>query len=190
MTSKHAIMRAVLDANVLYSAPLRNYLLHLASLQVYDPLWTDAIHEEWVRSLLKVRPDIDKASLETRRRLMDSYFYRSKVMNYDSIIDSLSLPDPKDRHVLAAAIKGKAQVIVTSNLKDFPKEIIGSYGISAMHPDDFVLACIDRGKANAIKALKNQVKYLKNPPLPVEKVLESLKRCGMPKSVELLRTYL
>ena len=181
---------AVLDANVLYQAPLRDYLLHLAKLEVYDPVWTDAIQEEWLYNLLKARPDISRASPETTQQWMDKYFPRSKLKDYESIIESLSLPDPNDRHVLAAAIKRKAQIIVTANLKDFPGKILAPYNIRAEHPDDFVLACITREKENAVKALENQVKFLKNPPLSIEKVLENLRRCGLVKSVEKLRGYL
>ena len=190
MLTKHENIAAVLDANALYQAPLRDYLLYLASLEVYDPVWTDAIQEEWTRNLLKARPDLDRESLETTLGSMDSYFPRAKLKNYESIIESLSLPDPNDRHVLAAAIKRKAQIIVTANLKDFPGKILAPYNIRAEHPDDFVLACITREKENAVKALENQVKFLKNPPLSIEKVLENLRRCGLVKSVEKLRGYL
>jgi predicted nucleic acid-binding protein len=182
MMSEQVTITAVLDANVLYPAPLRNYLLHLASLKVYYPLWTDLIQEEWIRSLLKSRPDMNRISLEARRQLMDKIFNQSRVTDYEPIIETLSIPDPNDRHVLAAAIKAKADVIVTANLKDFPDKVLARYKIRAEHPDDFVLACIYREKEKAITALKNQVKYLKNPPLPVEKVLENLKRCGLEKS--------
>jgi hypothetical protein len=121
---------------------------------------------------------------------MDGHFYRSKVTNYESIIDSLSLPDPNDRHVLAAAIKDQAQLIITFNLKDFPQKSLAPYGIDATHPDDFVLGCIARDRENSIKALKNQVKKLKNPPIPIEKVVESLKRCGLTKSTEALKAWI
>jgi hypothetical protein len=181
---------AVLDANVLYSAALRDYHLYLASLGVYDPRWTDAIQEEWIRNLLKARPDLNRSSLEAVQRSMDKKFYRSKIVDYEAIVEGLSLPDPRDRHVLAAAIKGGAKIIVTANLKDFPGKILAPYNIRAEHPDDFVLSCITREKENAIKALENQVKFLKNPPLSVEKVLENLRRCGLVKSAEKLRGYL
>ncbi|MES1250216.1 MAG: PIN domain-containing protein, partial [Chitinophaga rupis] len=111
---------ALLDANVLYPAPLRDYLLHLASLGVYEPIWTDSIQDEWIRSLIKVRPDISRAALVATQRAIDKAFPGSNVAGHESLIDNLSLPDPDDRHVLAAAIKGGAQIIVTANLKDFP----------------------------------------------------------------------
>ncbi len=190
MTSKHANITAILDANVLYPAPLRDYLLYLASLKVYFPLWTESIQEEWARNLMKARPDINRTSVEATQLSMNRYFERSNIKDYESIVAGLSLPDPDDRHVLAAAIKGQAQIIVTANLKDFPRKNLAPYDISATHPDDFVLACIDRDKTKAIKALTNQVKYLKNPPIPIEKVLENLKRSGLVKSAIALASLL
>ena len=184
--TEYGNIAAVLDANVLYQAPLRDYLLRLANLEVYDPVWTDTIQEEWTRNLLKARPDLSSASVEGAWRAMDRSFVKSKVKDYESIIGNLSLPDPNDRHVLAAAIKREAQVIVTANVRDFPSRILAPYNIRAEHPDDFVLACIAREESKAIMALRNQIKSLKNPPLSLEKVLENLKRCGLLKSVGVL----
>jgi predicted nucleic acid-binding protein len=113
--SRPPIITALLDANVLYPAPLRDYLLHLASLGVFEPMWTAAIQDEWIRNLLDARPDINRVALEATQRAMDIAFPGSNISGYESLINSLSLPDPDDRHVLAAAIKGKAQIIVTNN---------------------------------------------------------------------------
>jgi predicted nucleic acid-binding protein len=117
--SRPPIISALLDANVLYPAPLRDYLLHLASVGIYEPLWTADIQEEWIRSLLKDRPDIQRNALEMTRQSMDKAFPGSNIKGYESLIGKITLPDPDDRHVLAAAIKGAAQVIVTVNIKDF-----------------------------------------------------------------------
>lgn len=185
--SRPPIIIALLDANVLYPAPLRDYLLHLASIGVYEPVWTIAIQDEWIRNLLKARPDIDKAALEATRRSMDKAFPGSNTTEYESLIESLSLPDPDDRHVLAAAIKAKAQVIVTANLKDFPADALIPHAVRAEHPDAFVSECIDRDRLKAIKALENQVKALKKPPLPVETVLKNLLANGLVKSVSRLK---
>ncbi len=185
--SSRPVIIALLDANVLYSAPLRDYLLHLASLGVYSPTWTDAIQDEWIRNLLKARPDLNKPALTATQQSMDKAFPGDNIVGYESIVDSISLPDPNDRHVLAAAIKGEAQVIITANLKDFPNDVLALLGIQATHPDDFVSACIDRDKQKAIKALKNQLKALKKPPLPLEMVLRNLERTGLIKSVTKLR---
>jgi hypothetical protein len=185
--SRPPIITALLDANVLYPAPLRDYLLYLASLGVYEPVWTTAIQNEWIRNLLKARPDINRADLEATRRSMDKAFPGSNTTSYESLIQNLSLPDPDDRHVFAAAIKPKAQVIVTANLKDFPSSALTSYGIRAEHPDVFVSSCIDWDRPKAIKALENQVKALKKPPLPVEVVLKNLEANGLVKSIAKLK---
>jgi len=185
--SRPPIITALHDANVLYPAPLRDYLLYLASLGVYEPVWTTAIQDEWIRNLLKARPDIDKAALEATRQSMDKAFPGSNITGYESLIESLSLPDSDDRHVLAAAIKAKAQVIVTANLKDFPASALIPYAIQAEHPDTFVSECIDRDRSKALKALENQVKALKKPALPLETVLKNLEANGLVKSVAKLK---
>lgn len=118
--SRPPVITALLDANVLYPAPLRDYLLYLASLGVYLPLWTAVIQDEWIKNLIEARPDLKRAALEATQRSMDRAFPGSNITGYEFLIEGLSLPDPNDRHVLAAAIKGEAQVIVTANLKDFP----------------------------------------------------------------------
>jgi PIN domain len=101
---------AVLDANVLYPAPLRDYLLHLASLELYKPTWTKDIQEEWIRNLLINRPDLKRENLEITQDAMNSAFPDANIINYEELISSLSLPDDKDRHILAAAIRGNADV--------------------------------------------------------------------------------
>ncbi len=185
--SRSPIVTALLDANVLYPAPLRDYLLHLASLGVYEPVWSATIQEEWIRNLLKTRPDIKRAALEATQRSMDKAFPGANVNGYQHLIPKLSLPDPDDRHVLATAIKGHAQVIVTANLKDFPINLLNHHAIRAEHADLFISGCIERNRQAAIKALENQVKSLKKPPLSREKVLENLERAGLVKSVAELR---
>jgi hypothetical protein len=95
---------AVLDANVLYPAPLRDLLLNLADLELYKPRWTAQIQKEWIVNLLEHRADLKKDSLEKTQRAMDSAFPNADIRGYKQLIEGLRLPDPKDRHVLAAAI--------------------------------------------------------------------------------------
>src|SRR3954453_1695815 len=91
-----------------------------------------------MRALLRNRPDLSRQKLERTRRLMDSHAADALVTGYEDLIPGLQLPDPDDRHVLAAAIRGRADVIVTANLRDFPAEHIASFGIEAQHPDEFI----------------------------------------------------
>ena len=112
---------AILDANVLYPAPIRDLLLHLANVELYIPKWTEIIQEEWISNLLLKRTDLKRESLEKTKEAMNAAFPDSNITNFQEIIDSLSLPDKDDRHIVAAAIRSKADVIVTFNIKDFPK---------------------------------------------------------------------
>ncbi|HEY1132770.1 MAG TPA: PIN domain-containing protein [Roseateles sp.] len=102
---------AVLDANVLHSQPLTSLLLELAVARLYRPAWSQDIHTEWRRSVLRVRPDVDSAALDRRRAAMDAALPDACVSGYAPFIEVLTLPDPDDRHVLAVAVRAKAQVI-------------------------------------------------------------------------------
>lgn len=179
---------AVIDACVLYPAPLRDYLLHLANVGLYKPKWTDEIQEEWIRNLLLNRSDLNKESLEKTHNAMNSAFPDSNITNYEELIPNLSLPDENDRHVLAAAVRANADVIITSNLKDFPLDYLKTYDIEVQHPDEFVCNLIMLNKIEALSALNNQIKSLKNPPKTKEEVLETLAKCGLSKAVELLKS--
>ena len=110
---------AVLDANVLYSAMLRDLFMRLAVGLVFQPKWTDRIHAEWMENVLKNRPDLTRKQLERTRRLMEQWGGDWEVPEYESLIPSLALRDANDRHLLAAAIAAQTPVIVTFNLSDF-----------------------------------------------------------------------
>ncbi len=129
---------ALLDANVLYPAPVRDLLLELAVTDLYKAKWSADIHREWIESLLANEPHRDRAALERTRDLMDANTRDCLVTGYESLIPSLELPDPNDRHVLAAAIVGRCDVIVTCNVRDFPEHVMATFGIDLKHPDEFL----------------------------------------------------
>ena len=129
---------ALLDANVLYPAPLRDLLLQLAVADLFRAKWSADIHREWMGALLRNEPQRDRGVLERTRGLMDRATRDCLVSGYESLIPSLPLPDPDDRHVLAAAIVGRCDVIVTQNLKHFPIAALAPYGIGVQHPDEFL----------------------------------------------------
>ncbi len=121
-----AILGAFFDANVLYPSGLRNFLMHLALTGIFRAHWSAEVHEEWIRNLLKNRPDLTREKLERTRHLMDKALPDAPVGGYKSLIESIELPDRDDRHVLAAAIRCGASVIVTLNLADFPSHALVS----------------------------------------------------------------
>jgi predicted nucleic acid-binding protein len=129
-----ATLTALFDACVLYPAPLRDLLMRLATTELFRAQWSGAIHDEWIRSVLEQRPEL-RAQLARTRQLMDAHVMDSLVTGYERLIETLDLPDPDDRHVLAAAIAGGADVLVTKNLKDFPADRLAPFGIEAQHPD-------------------------------------------------------
>ncbi len=117
---------------------LRDFFVELALTEIVEARWTDEIHSEWMRNVLENRPDITLDRLTRTQNLMDFYVKNSLVTDYEEIIPQLELPDEKDRHVLAAAIKSNAKFIITFNLRDFPSNNLRAYNIQAMHPDSFL----------------------------------------------------
>ncbi len=182
-----ATLGAFFDANVLYPSGLRNLLMHLALTGIFRAHWSAEVHDEWIRNLLRNRPDITRDKLERTRRLMDQAAPDALVTGYESLIDSLELPDRDDRHVLAAAIRCGASVIVTLNLTDFPTPVLRNFRIEAQHPDDFVLALLDAFPDFVLEAARTHRASLKNPPKTQEEYLAELNAQGLEKSVSLLR---
>lgn len=186
MINSSKLISILLDANVLYPAPIRDLLLNLADFGLFMPKWTNEIHDEWIRNLLKNRPDLNSIQLEKTKKAMNSAFPDALIQNYEMLIPNLDLPDLNDRHVLAAAIKEKVPILVTFNLKDFPKNTIKKYNIEVQNPDEFIINLIRLNEKKAINTFKNQVLNLKNPPKSQLQVLNTLNNCGLKRtSIEL-----
>ncbi len=180
---------ALYDACVLYPAPLRDLLMRLALTELFRAKWTDQIHDEWTRNVLANRPDLKPEQLERTRKLMNAHVPDSLVTGYEDLIPVLTLPDVDDRHVFAAAIRGRADVIVTFNLSDFPSRQLEPYGIEAQHPDEFLCHLIDLDIAAVCGAIKHQREALRNPKRTVVELLETLENQSLPQSVGRLRPF-
>ncbi len=170
---------ALFDANVLYPAPMRDILLQLAMTDLFRAKWTDDIHREWIEALLENEPHRKQAALERTRNLMDRATRDCLVTDYEALIPYLELPDPNDRHVLAAAIVGRCDAIVTQNLKDFPDNVLAPYGIEAQHPDDFLCNHLNLSPGVFCAAIRKVRARLKNPPYSVQDYLTTLTRQGL-----------
>lgn len=179
---------AFYDACVFYPAPLRDLLMQLALTDVYRARWSDMVHDEWINALLEKRPEL-KDRITKTRELINSKVRDCLVTGFEDLIPSVSLPDPDDRHVLAAAIKGRCDVIVTFNLKDFPDENIGKYGIEAQHPDEFLTHLLDLAPGVVCGAVKTTRERLKNPPKSVAEFLNTLEKQGLVKFSANLRSF-
>jgi predicted nucleic acid-binding protein len=178
---------AFLDANVLYPAELRSFLMFLAVPGIFRARWSDDVHEEWISNLLERRPDLTRSQLERTRQLMDKHAPDALVTGYRRLVPALNLPDPNDRHVLAAAVRGGASVIVTNNTKDFPAEALEEFEIEAQTPDEFIQHLIDLYPDEVLDAAKTHRASLLNPPKTREGYLITLERQGLPQLVHALR---
>ena len=180
---------AVFDACVLYSAPLRDFLLWLGYAGLVRPFWSEEIRNEWMNSLLQKRSDLKREKLERTCREMDFHFPNGLVRGYESLTPTLQLPDPKDRHVLAVALYAKAESIVTFNLKDFPNTILQAYNVEAVSPDEFVMRLIQNIPDRVLEVVRFHRLRLKHPPKTVAEYLATLEKQGLPKTVAFLQEH-
>ncbi|MCP2319060.1 PIN domain-containing protein [Nocardia amikacinitolerans] len=178
----------VYDANVLYGNTLRDMLIRLARSGVVQAKWTNAILDETLRNLADKRPDIPASKLRRLRELIVGAVPDCLVEAYEPLIEGLKLPDPDDRHVLAAAIKVGAQVIVTANLRDFPPEQLAAWNIEARSPDEFVLDQIALDDRIVWACVQQIADSRRNPPESVDEILDALESAGLVESVAALRS--
>lgn len=179
---------ALYDANVLHPPGLRDLLIRLGQTGLFRARWTEQILDEMVRSILSRRPDLDEQRLARTRMLMCEAIADCLVTGYEPLVDGLTLPDPDDRHVLAAAIRCSAQVIVTQNLKDFPVDALERFNIEAQGPDQFVLDVINLAPARVAAVVQQQSAALRNPVQTVEDLLDGLSDNGLPRASAALRS--
>ena len=177
---------AVLDANVLYPALLRDVLLSLAHADLYSAKWTEHIKDEWTRSLLRDRPGME-AQIAAAAEAMEAAIPDCLVNGYEHLIDGLVLPDPDDRHVLAAAITGHADAIITWNEKDFPREVLDPFGIELQTPDEFVLNQIMLRGVIALTAIKGMRERWERPQYTGVALVDLLEKRGLPQTAAHLR---
>ena len=170
----------LLDANVLYPFRKRDLLLRFYDAGLFQARWTERILDEWTGNLLKARPDC-KASVHAQQKRMREVFPEALVGGFERLKASLSLPDPNDKHVLAAAIQCGAQHIVTDNMQDFPQPKLNPFGIEATGADAFLARIFDLYTAEAMTVLRNLRSHYSNPPYSPSGFVRDLTAKGMPK---------
>ena len=177
----------IYDANVLYPNTLRDLLIRISQAGLVQAKWTNEILDEMLRALSRNRPDIPPDKLDRLRQLMNRAVRDCLVSGYESLIEGLKLPDPGDRHVLAAAIKAGAQVIVTANLKHFPSATLRQWDVEAKSPDDFVLDQVGINGQTVAACVQQIADSRTQPPQDTEDVLSQLERDGLVESIAALR---
>ncbi|HEX6038823.1 PIN domain-containing protein [Longimicrobium sp.] len=180
------LVQAVLDANVIYPAFLRDVLLRLAAADLYLPYWSHRIHDEWTRNLLADRPELSPAKVSRTRAMMDVHFAGACVNGYEPFEIGLEAVAPEDRHVAAAARCVGADYIVTQNLKDFPPDALRPHGITAAHPDEFVCALIRADAKSVQRVLASHRNGLLRPPLTASEYAAAFVHAGLPRAGAIL----
>jgi predicted nucleic acid-binding protein len=175
----------VFDSNVLYGARLRSLLMELTMSGLFRARWSADIHREWMNA---VHSDhgIPKERLEATKNFMDAAVPEACITGYEPLIPALDLPDPNDRHVLAAAIRAGASAIVTFNEKDFPAAVLQGFGLHTRHPDQFIrdVDGVDPGVLAA--TAEADFKHYENPPLTPDQYVADLRRAGVPRTADYL----
>jgi hypothetical protein len=163
--------------------------------------WSQQVQEEWIRNFLKnksskLKPEqVERVKAVPQTMLAALEFQEPLVQGYEVILEKIDLPDKNDRHVVAAAFWGGAEAILTYNNKDFPEEILGSWDLTVIHPDDYLCElagdCIRQTSmpGTLLEILKKQRSKLKNPPLDVEAFLDSLSKAGLRELAGILASY-
>ncbi|EGK3609080.1 PIN domain-containing protein [Escherichia coli] len=185
----HTPYPVVLDACVLYPSFLRDLLIRLGLTGLYQPKWSAIIENEWQRNLLADRTDLTQEQVQRTATLMNKAVPDAMITGFEPLIDSIALPDVDDRHVVAAAVRSNAEIIVTLNLKDFPTPELDTFGIEALHPDDFIMDLFDLNCALVLSAVSTQRRNLRNPPMSVDDYFAALLRQGMAQTVKELNKY-
>jgi len=180
----------VYDACVLYPAPMRDTLLRIVIAGYVEARWTDKILDECFGAILKQRPHLSPDALARTRHLMNAVIPDCLVTDYHNSADSIELPDPNDRHVVAAAIKCRAKAIVTMNLRDFPSAALLPFNVKAIHPDQFLREAIENEPELVTKIIRAQAADLQRPPVSTSELLRILESCGLSTSMNRLRELL
>ncbi|MEW2071207.1 PIN domain-containing protein [Streptomyces sp. NPDC007346] len=175
----------IYDACVLYPNTLRDLLIRVSQRGFVRARWTDVILDEVDRNIARDY-DIAPEKLQRRRALMNGAIRDCLITGFEPLIEGLKLPDPDDRHVLAAGIQAGAQVIVTNNRKDFPPHYLANWGIERKSADEFVMDLIGLDDRVVYACVQEIATSRRRPPQTFEDVLGQLERSGLTESVAAL----
>ncbi len=179
----------VLDANVLFPFRIRDVLFTFAQEGLFQAYLTDDIMDEWTRNLIGLKPHL-ATSVRQQETAIRAAFDDCFVTGYRQLVPGLDLPDPDDRHVLAAAIQCSDQVIVTENHRDFPPKVLNKYGIETLGADDFLANTYDLFPSGGTRALRKvRIRYTK-PPMTQSELLFDLTKSGLSKLAAAARAHI
>ena len=180
---------ALHDASVLHPGSLRDLLIRLGRSGLYQAKWTEQILDEALAAIVRDQPELAQ-TLDRTRELLRKAIPDATVTGYEDLIPSLELPDPGDRHVLAAAIACNAQVIVTSNLRRYSEPELDKYHIEAQRPDEFIVNVIELAPARVVDIMQQQAQALTRPAMTFDELLERFRTLGLPQAAAATRQWL
>ena len=178
---------AHLDSCVLVPVALADTLLRLAEWELYRPLWSGRILDEMVTAIERVHPELADGRARRRADAMAAALPDACVRGWEPLIAGIELPDPADRRVVGAALRGRADVIVTANTKDFPATVMDGLGIEIQTPDTFLLNQLDLAPTAVVACLHDQSTATRRPPLTLDVLLDRLAASGVPRFAEAAR---
>ena len=170
----------VLDACVLVPVALVDTLLRIAERDLYRPLWSGRIVAEATDAIAEIHPNIPPEQIARRFVAMDETFDDARVDGWENLEQTVTLPDPDDRHVVAAAVRGRADAIVTANVRDYPSDVLEPLHIEVIHPDDFLLDQLDLAPRIVLNVLREQAAHTRRPALTAVDLIARLARAGVP----------
>ncbi len=178
---------AVLDACVLVPIALADTLLRVAERGLYRPLWSEQLLGEARDAICEIHPTADAARIDRRFATMDAAFEDARIEAHPEVEIEFYLPDLDDRHVVATAVVGRADAIVTMNVRDFPIEVMDSLAIEVVHPDDFLLNQLDLAPRLVVDVVMEQAAQTTSPKLTPIDLASRLARAGVPKFADEIR---
>ncbi|MBB3149789.1 hypothetical protein FHS21_006243 [Phyllobacterium trifolii] len=181
---------AIYDACVLYPFHLRNLLIYCAVDRLVDARWTDEIHDEWIRNLIANTPELSEERLTKTRKLMNAVLPDATVSGYENLIPGIALPDPDDRHVVAAAIRAGASQIVTWNVRDFPSKELSKHGLARKTPDQFLIDLYSQWPEAVLAVTANARRNLRKTGLSAAEFIVSLKRQKLTRFVDEIEKHI
>lgn len=172
------MLSVFLDANVIYSITLTDVLLTLAEHDLFLPLWSPNVLQEAQEAASRTLPDAAQQAFRKRPIMMDRAFPESSIHVEESEWSQFDLPDPDDRHVLAAAAQGQADALATRNIKDFPQKLLDSFSIQVITPDDLLCVLLRRNPEATASAIRELIDSRHRPPINIPDFAKRLERSG------------
>lgn len=165
-------------------------MLRMADAGAFRPLWSQKVIDEAMIALMRIHNEVDSSRFQNRFQSMNNAFDDALVTGWEPLVaglQDLDLPDPDDAHVIAGALRGRADIIVTENIKHFPESVLDSLGLTAVRTDEFLMDQFDLAPSSAYAVVEGQARAMARPPAEIEQLIDRLERNGARKFAKAIR---